>query len=167
MNVRSIQSLHVAEASSHNKEPRMAKVHTSRWVGFVSGMAVAVASFLTVSLGVPLRVEAAISPILDGGPAQVTADALPTVQINGVVWDQTIVGNRVYAVGEFTAARPAGSPLGSNHTAKSNILAYNLTTGQLDTGFTASLNGAGNTITSSPDGSRLYVGGSFTSVNGA
>jgi hypothetical protein len=60
----------------------------------------------------------------------VSADALPTVQINGVVWAQAIVGNRVYATGQFTSARPAGSPAGSNETARSNILAYDLTTGR-------------------------------------
>ena len=40
-------------------------------------------------------------------PATVTADALPTVQINGVVWSQVVVGNTVYAAGKFTT-RPPG-----------------------------------------------------------
>jgi hypothetical protein len=43
----------------------------------------------------------------------VSADALPTVQINGIVNDQVIVGNRVYVTGEFTSARPSGSPAGT------------------------------------------------------
>ena len=50
---------------------------------------------------------------------QYTADALPTVQVNGVVWDQIVAGNVVYAVGQFTSARPAGSPQGSNETPRS------------------------------------------------
>ena len=56
-----------------------------------------------------------VSPIAEGDAAHVTADALPTVQINGVVWDQEIIGNTAYAVGEFTSARPAGGPAGNRH----------------------------------------------------
>ena len=47
--------------------------------------------------------------MVGGDAAHVTADALPTVQIDGVVWDQEIVGNTVYVVGDFDNARPAGS----------------------------------------------------------
>ena len=96
----------------------------------------------------------------------VTSDALPTVQINGVVWDQTIIGSTVYAVGEFSSARPAGDPAGTNETPRSNILAYDLTTGELIHTFAPSLNAEGTTVTASPDGSRLFIGGSFTQVNG-
>ena len=62
-----------------------------------------------------------------------SAAALPTVQINGVVWAQLIVGNRVYATGQFSQARPAGAAPGTNETPRSNILAYDLTTGALIT----------------------------------
>ena len=96
----------------------------------------------------------------------VSADALPTVQINGVIWDQTIIGDTVYAVGSFTSARPAGSPLGTNETPRANILAYSLTTGELNTTFAPTLNDEGRAIVASADGSRLFVGGSFTSVSG-
>ena len=65
-------------------------------------------------------------------PETVSAAALPTVQINGVVWDQVIVGNRVFATGQFTQARPAGAAPGTNETPRSNILAYDLTTGEPD-----------------------------------
>ena len=47
-----------------------------------------------------------------------TADALPTVQINGVVWNQEIVGNTVYVGGDFTTARPAGAAAGTNEVAR-------------------------------------------------
>ena len=42
-----------------------------------------------------------------GTPATVSADGLPTTQINGVAWSQVVVGNTVYVGGEFTSARPA------------------------------------------------------------
>ncbi|MBA8792666.1 PKD repeat protein [Friedmanniella endophytica] len=96
----------------------------------------------------------------------VTADALPTVQIDGVVWDQAIVGNTVYAGGQFTTARPAGAAAGTNTTPRSNLLAYDITTGNLITSFAPTVNGRVRTVAVSPDGSKLYIGGSFTSVNG-
>ena len=100
-------------------------------------------------------------------PTTVTADALPTVQIDGVVWQQAIVGNTVYAVGNFSSARPAGAAPGTQTVPRSNMLAYNLTTGVLDTTFAPVLNAQALAVTVSPDGSRVYVGGSFTTVNGA
>jgi PKD repeat protein len=102
-----------------------------------------------------------------GKPATVSADALPTIQINGVVWSQTMIGNIVYATGEFSTVRPPGVAAGgAGETAVSNIVAYDIRTGQQVTGFKASLNAQGMAITAAPDGSRLYVGGDFTAVNG-
>src|SRR6476659_881830 len=47
-----------------------------------------------------------------GTPATVSADGLPTWQVNGVVWDSVVVGNTAYVTGEFTRARPPGVPVG-------------------------------------------------------
>ena len=110
--------------------------------------------------------EAAAAATAGLATTSVTADALPTVQINGVVWSQVVVGDRVYATGQFTSARPAGSPAGSNEVARSNILAYDITTGSLISSWAPSLNGTGLGLAASPDGKRIYVVGSFTSVNG-
>ena len=100
-------------------------------------------------------------------PATVSADALPTVQVDGVVWAQAVVGNRVYAGGRFTTARPAGAAPGTNTTPRGNLLAYDITTGALVTSFAPTLNGQVLAVTPSPDGSRIYVGGEFTEANGA
>ena len=97
----------------------------------------------------------------------VTSDALPTVQIDsGVVWSQAIVGDTVYAGGSFSNARPAGAAAGTNLTPRTNLLAYSLSTGNLVTSFAPSINGVVDVVRASPDGSRIYVGGSFTTVNG-
>ncbi len=96
----------------------------------------------------------------------VSADGLPTVQIDGVVWSQAIVGNTVYVGGRFTNARPAGAAPGTNQTPRSNFLAYDLRTGELITTFAPGFNAQVRTVTGSPDGTRLYVGGDFTSVDG-
>ena len=95
-----------------------------------------------------------------------SAAALPTVQINGVVWDQVIVGDRVFATGEFSQARPAGAAPGTNETPRSNILAYDLVTGDLITSWAPSLNAQGREIKASADGATIFVGGDFDAVNG-
>jgi trimeric autotransporter adhesin len=84
-------------------------------------------------------------------PTTVSADRLPTVQINGVVWSQVAVGNTVYVAGSFTRARPAGSPAGSNESVRNNLLAYDVTTGNLITSFAPSLNAQALVVTASPD----------------
>ncbi|MDP9429300.1 MAG: hypothetical protein M3Q47_10700 [Actinomycetota bacterium] len=132
-----------------------------------------VVSILLVAGGVGLLVPAvarADSMLADPGnpatPATVTADPLPTVQINGVVWAQVVVGDTVYAAGRFTRARPAGAAAGTQDTVRNNLLAYDIRTGALVTSFAPDLNAQALAITASPDGRRIYVGGDFTRANG-
>jgi PKD repeat protein len=101
-----------------------------------------------------------------GTPATVAADKLPTWQINGVAWAQVVVGDVVYVTGSFTSARPPGSRAGTNEVPRQNLLAYNITTGNLITTFNHPLNAQGLAIAASPDGSKVYVGGQFTTVDG-
>ncbi|MBA3369139.1 MAG: PKD domain-containing protein [Geodermatophilaceae bacterium] len=88
------------------------------------------------------------------------------MQIDGVVWDQVVVGNTVYAVGRFSNARPAGAAPGTQLTPRNNMLAYDLTTGNLITSFAPDLNAQALAVAASPDGKRVYVGGDFTTANG-
>jgi PKD repeat protein len=106
------------------------------------------------------------APVNPAEPETVSADALPTVQTDGVVWAQTIVGDRVYVTGEFTVARAAGSPPGVNETPRQNLLAYDIDTGELITSWAPGLDAQGTAITASADGSIIYVGGDFGRVNG-
>ena len=110
--------------------------------------------------------SAAPGPITARPTTAVTADALPTVQVNGVVWSQAVVGNRVYAGGNFTSARPAGAAPGVNTTTRSNLLAYTLDSGVLVSAFAPTFDAQVLAVAASPDGSRVYVGGQFTHVNG-
>ncbi|WP_123380363.1 LamG-like jellyroll fold domain-containing protein, partial [Pseudokineococcus lusitanus] len=127
-------------------------------------------------LAVGLLVAAPAATAADAGtaastttppPSTVTADVLPTVQINGVVWDQVVVGNKVYVTGEFTRARPAGSAPGVNEVVRNHLLAFDITTGQLDTRWAPSLDARGLAIEASADGRRIFVGGDFGRVNGS
>ncbi|WP_395104404.1 hypothetical protein [Actinomadura sp. SCN-SB] len=133
-----------------------------------SRLPVAVASIVLLGAGlVPAGTAAADTAPAQGTPPTVSADALPTVQVNGVVWSMTTVGNTVYATGRFTKARPAGAAPGSaQEVTRNNILAFDIRTGKLITSFNHSLNGQGLRITRSPDGKRVYVGGEFTTVDG-
>ena len=129
--------------------------------------AVVVAAGLLMSGANPATAaENGPAPIEQRNSKTVTADPLPTVQIDsGIVWTQEVVGNTVYAGGSFSNARPAGAAPGTNLIPRSNILAYNLTTGVI-TSFAPQINGQVKVIQASPDGSRIYVGGSFNNVNG-
>ncbi|WP_304504479.1 PKD domain-containing protein [Allobranchiibius sp. GilTou73] len=102
-----------------------------------------------------------------GTPATVSDDALPTWQINGVVWSQVTIGNTVYVAGEFSQARPPGVAVGGPGSVNvGNLIAYDITTGNLITSFNHTLNAQALVITKSPDNSRIYVGGDFTTVDG-
>lgn len=129
----------------------------------VTGVAVLLTA---VSAGVATADTAPANPADPGTPPTASSDSLPTVQVNGVVWQQVVIGSTVYAAGDFASARPAGSAPGVNEVSRKNLLAYDLATGALKTTFVADLNAQARTIAASPDGSRLYVGGDFTAVNG-
>lgn len=99
-------------------------------------------------------------------PRTVTADALPTAQLDGVGLAQVIIGHTVYVAGKFSTARPAGAAPGEDTVPRRNLLAYDLVTGKLDRNFAPRLNDEALALAVSPDKSRLYVGGYFTKVDG-
>jgi len=115
----------------------------------------------------PARADSApLTPADPVTPTTVSADALPTVQINGVAWAQVVVGNTVYVAGKFSSARPAGVRAGTQETPRSNLLAYDIRTGELISSFAPALNGQALSLAASPDGARIYVGGDFTQADG-
>lgn len=132
-----------------------------------SSVAIASVAAVVISLFGAVPTASAAEPVPAPAPkaTTVSADALPTAQINGIVWDQAVVGNIVYAGGEFSKARPAGAALGTSEVVRTNLMSYNITTGVM-TSFAPIVNGAINAVEASPDGSRLYIGGTFTTVNG-
>ncbi|MGI8330563.1 LamG-like jellyroll fold domain-containing protein [Actinomadura scrupuli] len=132
----------------------------------MSGVLVVAMSLLGLS-GLQTSASVADTDPPEGTPPTVSADPLPTWQIDGVVWSQTLVGNTVYAVGSFTKARPPGAAVGAaTEVARANILAYNITTGNLITSFDHTLDAQALRVVASPDGSKIYVGGDFTTVDG-
>ena len=137
--------------------------------GVAAALVASVAVVVAPGAGAASGVLAGVSPVLQQrNPATgVTADGLPTVQIDGVIWSQAIVGNTVYSGGSFATARPAGRRRGRNTVTRKNLLAFDITTGNLKRSMSVpSLNAQVNAVTASPDGSRIYVGGAFTTANG-
>ncbi len=122
---------------------------------------------VATSLSLATSASADTAPTDPDLPKTVAADALPTVQIDGVAWKQVIVGDIVYVGGNFTSARPAGAAAGTDETPRSNMLAYRLSTGKLVTGFAPKFNGQVKDLALSPDKKLLYVAGGFTQVDGA
>ena len=107
-----------------------------------------------------------LPPLLQRDDNVVTSDPIPTVQIdNGYVWAQTTIGSTVYAVGKFDNAREPKAKPGTALTARSNVLAYDINTGAL-LPFAPKVNGVIKAVAASPDGSRIYIGGTFNKVNG-
>lgn len=144
----------------------------SRWARVCAVATAAVTAAATLTLAAMPTAHAGDTwptppPMADSSSSTVTADALPTVQLDdGVVWSQVMIGNIVYVAGNFSNARPYGAAKGTNLIPRGNLLAYNITTGDLVSGWAPQTNGQVRTITRSPDGSRIYIGGDFTQVNG-
>ena len=132
----------------------------------------AVSSVGAVLTALPLALGALVAPTFAAPPAaaaqgQVTLaspQVLPTPQIDGIVWDQAVVGNTVYVVGEFKNARPFGAADGENESPRYNAMAFDITTGAL-LDWAPKVNGKISAVEASADGSTIYLGGNFTSVN--
>lgn len=144
-----------------------ANIPRSLWVCLRVVLALALTVLGIGVVAAPARAEAPAAGDAGSLPETVSADALPTWQVNGVVWSQAIVGNTVYVVGSFTKARPPGVAVGgAGEVDAANIFAFDIATGERVASFNHSLNAQGLVVRAAPDGSRIYVGGDFTAVDG-
>jgi hypothetical protein len=90
-------------------------------------------------------------------------------QTNNTVWALAASHGVVYVGGQFTSVRPPGDAAGTGENARTFLAAFNSTTGALQS-FNPSITGGSaaevTALAVSPDGSTLYVGGSFNHING-
>ena len=90
------------------------------------------------------------------------ADFTPHV-LNGEVHTVAQVGTKIVLGGTFTQAQNASG--GTIYT-RNRILAFNRSTGVIDTGFRPSANGSVRAVIEAADGQSVYVGGAFTTIGG-
>jgi PKD repeat protein len=86
---------------------------------------------------------------------------------NGEIWDIEVVPslNRVFIAGSFSSLQ---NTTGTNTAVvnQGSLASYNYQTGLVDTSFRPTFNGSVSAVEASPDGTKLFVGGSFNAVNG-
>jgi hypothetical protein len=105
----------------------------------------------------------------------VGAAAASSWQSNGTVWKMAYAHGDIFLIGDFTALRPPGAAAGTNEHPAMYFAALNAATGALDTniqthtfgGQSSGLPLTNGSIAASPDGSTIYVGGKFTTVDGS
>lgn len=83
----------------------------------------------------------------------------------GEIWDMEVIGNRAYIAGSFSSL--ANTTGNTASVTQRYLAAFNLDTGQIDMTFRPNIAGGGvSAVEASPDGSKLYIGGTFKTVNG-
>jgi hypothetical protein len=86
-----------------------------------------------------------------------------TPRINdGEISDLEVIGNRVFIAGSFSSI----TNVGGTAVAQRSLASYNIDTRRVDTNFRPTFDGAVSDIEASPDGSALFVTGSFNTVGG-
>lgn len=119
------------------------------------------------ALGLAIALLAPMIAVASTSPAQAEYGNLgnnaPWVTDGGPVHAIARIGNRVYVGGEFNGISPTvGGPV----TGQANLFAMGQATGAHDPVFAPQINGNVRALTPTADGSRLLVGGDFTTVNG-
>jgi PKD repeat protein len=93
--------------------------------------------------------------------------AVPAVQTpapdNGEVLAFAQVGSWMVAAGTFTSVTPPGG----SSLAQAYVVAFNPTTGAINTSFRPTLNGQVKTLEPGPTPGTVYLGGQFTTLNSA
>jgi hypothetical protein len=111
-------------------------------------------------------IHATLASSGSGAGQNISATASSSWQTNDTVWALAPVNGNVFVGGQFTSVRPPGDPAGTGEVARTYLAEFSASTGALVASFDPTLDGEVTALAVSPDGSTLYVGGSFTHVNG-
>jgi hypothetical protein len=105
-----------------------------------------------------------------------SAETSSSWQANATVWKMAYGAGDIWMVGDFTALRPPGAKLGTSEQPAKYFAALNASTGAPDPAVKDTHTFAGQpsgtlplrdgAVAVSPDGSTVYVGGSFRTVDG-
>jgi hypothetical protein len=123
---------------------------------------------------VALTIAATLAATPAHASVSVNARQPVIVSPNPVDWTPNVLDGRVRAIaqvgsrmilgGTFTQVQNAGQ---ATILTRTFILAFNASTGAVDTAFTPVLDGDVEALAPAADGRSVYVGGAFTTVNGA
>ncbi len=130
--------------------------HPRRGLGALAALTL-LASMTFANVGVSQAVNVPQDKIVNPNPENWTPNVLDGV-INTIVQ----IDNEIYAGGQFTQVQAA---TGGTIYPRSNLFAFNATTGAIDTNFAPTFDNIVKALAVAPDGD-LFVGGYFSSVNG-
>ena len=119
-----------------------------------SGLALAGVTSPAQAAGTPMAVLPTDNP----------ANWTPNI-LDGEVQSIYQVGNKVIVGGSFTQVQDTDANGGALFTRR-YIVAFDATTGKVDTSFAPVLDGVVNVILPTADGTGVYIGGDFNTVNG-
>jgi PKD repeat protein len=128
--------------------------------GLLAGSVVAATAVAVQSVGVApaSAVQAAQDRVVSS-----TASTLSPQINDGSTQAITQVGNLIVSGGTFTSVTQAGN--GQTPVARTNLVAFDATTGAIVPGFAPVLDGAVLTLLPGPTPTTVYVGGAFATVN--
>ena len=85
---------------------------------------------------------------------------------NGEIFDMAVSGNRVFIAGTFTSIQNQ-RPGNTQTYPQAGLASYNLDTGLVDANFRPNFAGEEvDSVAVTPDGTKLYAAGTFSTVNG-
>ena len=119
---------------------------------------VAIAAAASVAIAPPASAGLLQPTVVSSTPVSYT----PDLKTGYIVHDQTVVNGIVYSGGQFTQFENAARTVTYN---RNNLIAYSASTGAVQP-LSLTFNGDVQAVLGSPDGSSLYVGGNFKTVNG-
>ena len=120
-------------------------------------------SFATVLAGLAMMSGASAVQVAQDQVVRSTPVGFTPNVLNGNVLAVAEVGNKIILGGSFTQVQNAGS---STTLTRNYLLAFNKTTGVVDTGFAPAVTSTVRTLVPGPDGNSVYVGGQFSNING-
>jgi hypothetical protein len=117
------------------------------------------AALLVAGSGVGQAFQTPQAQVVNPDPVNFTPNIL-----NGKVEAIVQVGARMIVAGTFTQARNAGS---TTTITRNRILAFNATTGVIDTAFNPNVNGEITSMVVAPGNTAVIIAGTFSSVGGS
>ena len=156
MIVRVLQSSGSSQPRSPEAGQRGNRSLTGRRV-LLALLSAAVLVGLVAQPGAAVNVPQAV--VVSSNPAEWTPHVL-----DGKVAAIVQVGNKLIAGGQFTQVASAAAP--TTAIPRSNIFAFDATTGAIDTAFAPVLDAQVESLAVAPDGLHVFAGGSFTKING-